>query len=65
MIIIIKITSIIVIIITYIYIETNKKLHMGGRICRITAGPTILHMGVGLEGRNLVMTTRPTQLICI
>ena len=31
---------------------------MGGRICSTTAGPIILYMRVGLEGRNLVITTR-------
>ena len=38
---------------------------MGGRICSITAGPTILYMRVGLEGRTSCYYYKATQLVYI
>ena len=38
--------------ILYQIIMIIDKIHMGGRVCRKPAGPTILHWRKGLEGRK-------------
>ena len=46
-------------------IEFKKYVNMGGSLCSITAGPTILYMRVGLEGRTPCYYYKAAQLVSI